>query len=225
MSRDGESLSREELLAHAARCYRSASLDQDACRCYESALMHGQAAILHRTACRWHAAARCFEADKQWESAARCHLENNNPEEAARCFLVADDPLEAAWTLAHHARNYDGARIILADLSFESTERQLALGLARGRCAAPRNAAEAGRAVRRAIQGFPETIPGRDRNRVIAWAMTLAHDVLDRPDLVSALFSAMAEVGVEDARTHWERWAQARLGSAEGIFTAEEEQA
>ncbi len=223
MSAENARPTRLELLSHAARCYRNARLEGDACRCLENAGKHGEAALLHQAAKRWRQAAGCYERAENWSNAARCHLEDRSPLEAARCLLEAGDPLEAGWVLAHLAHNYERARAMLANLQLESTELQLALTLARGRCALPRKSADAGRAVREVIRRVDQTTPGADRERVLKWAFTLAHDVMDRPDLTAALFAAVSEADIPDAEKHWERWAERRLGSAEGIFTAEEE--
>lgn len=223
MSREKSQSDREELLAHAARCYRQGGLKFDACRCLERLDRYGEAAFLHEAGKRWDDAARCFEQAKNWRGAARCHLENNQPRQAARCLQSARDPLEAALVLAHLARDFQQARAILADLSFDSPEQQLTLDLVRGRCDLHRNPAAAGRAVCQVIERLHETVPGPPRERVLNWAFILAHEVLNRPDLTSALFAAMAAAGIPDARQRWEHWAEARLESVEGIFAAEEE--
>ncbi len=223
MSQESVQPTRQELLAHAARCYRNARLTLDACRCLEGAAEYGSAALIYQGIKNWAEAARCFEQDENWRAAARCHMENRRPGRAARCLIAGGEPLEAGWILAHHAHHYEHARAVLVDLQFDSPERSLALALARGRCDAPKNPVTAGRAVREVINRLNETAPGPDRDRMLDWAFTLTNQVMDRPDLAGALYAAAVEAGVPEAQQSWERWAGERLGSLEGIVAAEEE--
>ena len=214
-----EKPTREELLVHAARCFRNARLDRDACRCLEAAARYNESALIHRQMSRWAEAARCFEGANNWGAASRCHLEDGRPAEAARCLLSAGDPLEAAWVLAHLAHRYDQARAALARFNPEDQVPGQSV-----RCDGPRKPAAAGRAVREVVGRLGEIDPGPGRDRVLEWALALAVDVLDRPDLASALFTAAGAAGVPDIHGRWETWAEDRLGTLEGVITEPEEE-
>jgi len=219
-----ETPTRKELLVHAARCFRNARLDRDACRCLEAAARFGESALIHRQMSRWAEAARCFEEAENWRAAARCHLEDGQPAEAARCLISAGDPLEAGWILAHLAHRYDQARAVLARFSPDEPADGLARDLALGRCDTPRKPAAAGRAVRAVVRRLGDIDPGPGRDRVLEWALVLAVDVLDRPDLALALFTAAAAAGASDIHGRWEAWAEDRLGTLEGVITEPEEE-
>lgn len=212
MSADRDS--RAQLLARAARCYRSAGQELDACRCLVQAGDFSAAGFIHEQAKRWGEAADCFEHARQWPLAARCFLAAGLPLDAARNHLTAGNPLEAAWVLAHHAHQFERARAALAGFTAQGAEQEIALLLALARCAAPRKGAEAGRLLRQTCARLGEL--NENHNRVMTWAYALSHEVLDRPDLTMELMTAAWNAGI-DTRDRWERWAKQRLGSADGI--------
>lgn len=204
-------LDRRQLLARAARCYRDAGRLADACRCFEARGDFATAGRLYEEQPDWPAAARCYEQATQWDAAARCHLAAGMPLDAARCHLAADNPLAAGWLLAHRAHRYAHARSVLARVRCETVDEELALLLARARCAAPKQPAEAGRALRAVLPRLAELHPGAGRDQVMNWAFALASEVLDRPDLTLELLTTAWDAGI-DSRSRGEQWARQRLG-------------
>ena len=214
---------RKELLGHAARCFRNAGMDQDACRCLKAAERFSESALIYQHMNQWLFAAQCFEQAKNWQSAAHCYLQNHQPVDAARCFIAANMPLEAGWIMAHHVKNHKKARKILNPLKLKGLEDQLSRDLALGRSWADGKKSEAGRAIRNVIHHLNDLTPGPGRDRVMKWSFILAIDVLDRPDLVSALFNAAMSAQIPDIQQKWETWAETRLKHFEGIIPIEED--
>lgn len=219
MSKSGDTggeAGREQLLARAAQCYRSAGLEQDACRCLERAGNFSGAGQIHEQAERWSEAAHCFEQARQWPLAARCFLAAGMPEDGARSQLAAGNHLEAAWAYAHHAHRFEAARAALIGYAATGAEQELALLLAQARCAVPQKGGVAARLLHQVCARLGELAEGSGRKRVIDWAFALGHEVLDRPDLMIELMCAACGANI-DIRERWESWARQRLGGTEGM--------
>jgi len=214
---------RKELLGHAARCFRNAGMDQDACRCLKAADRFSESALIYQNMSQWGFAAQCFELANNWQSAAYCYLKNHQPAEAARCLIAANVPLEAGWIMAHLVKNNKKAREILIPLKPEGLEDRLCRDLALGRCMSNRKTSDAGRAIRNVIHQLHNLSPGPGRDRVMEWSFILAMDVLDRPDLISSLFTAAVAAQIPDIFQKWDAWAETRLQYCEGIIPKEED--
>ncbi|ETR67026.1 MAG: hypothetical protein OMM_05360 [Candidatus Magnetoglobus multicellularis str. Araruama] len=214
---------RKELLGHAARCFRNAGMDQDACRCLKAAHRFSESALIYQNMNQWLFAAQCFEQVNKWESAAYCYLNNHQPMDAARCLIAANESLEAGWIMAHLVKNYKKAREILIPLKPDHLEDRLCRDLALGRCMSDRKKTDAGRSIRNVILHLNDLSPGPGRHRVMKWSFILAMDVLDRPDLISALFNAAKAANIPDIQQKWDTWTETRLKYIKGIIPKEED--
>ncbi len=212
-----------ELLRKAASCYRAAGADEDACRCLERFEEFSMAAALHEQGQRYSEAARCFERAGAFAAAARCHLAADQPLDAANCLMSAGSTLEAAWVLAHHAHAFARARSVLSRLDTRDTTQQLAAALVLSRCDVRRDPARAAAAIRRVIvELVPAERVGMVEQRSVEWALDIA-ELLDRPDLIAELRSAMHLAHIPFALQDWEAWAMRRLKSSQGIPLPKEE--
>jgi hypothetical protein len=204
-----------EVLARAVRCYRDAGLDEDACRCLERLEDFPAAAAIHERLGHTLEAAGCFERAGDLPAAARCYQAGGADEDALRCLDAAGRPVDAAWVAAHRLRRPDRALAMLARAAPLGPDDALAADLVRGRCGGARSG-EAAAAVHRVLTWLPGQPAGPQRDRLVAWALTLAR-LIDRPDLSAGLFAALVAAGQPGAAERWEDWARRRLGSVDGI--------